>query len=50
MKQSNVRSPNTIILLLAASVAVMMTGYGLVMPVFAKRLGEIGGGVGALGS
>lgn len=39
----------TIIMLLAASVGLMMTGYGIVMPVFAKRLGEFGSGVEALG-
>lgn len=39
----------TIILLLAGSCALMMTGYGMVMPVFAKRLGELGSGVEALG-
>lgn len=49
MTRVDTRNPRAIILLLATSVAVMMTGYGLVMPVFAKRLGEIGGGVGALG-
>ncbi|MCJ7703832.1 MAG: MFS transporter [Anaerolineales bacterium] len=38
-----------IILLLSASVALMMTGYGIVMPVFARRLGEFGDGVEALG-
>jgi hypothetical protein len=38
-----------IIFLLAASIALMMTGYGIVMPVFAKRLGELGSGVAALG-
>ena len=38
-----------IILLLSGSVALMMTGYGLVMPVFARRLGEFGGGVEELG-
>jgi len=27
----------------------MMTGYGIVLPVFAKRLGELGSGVAALG-
>lgn len=43
------RNPRAVVGLLAASVAVMMTGYGLVMPVFAKRLGEIGSGVEALG-
>jgi MFS family permease len=39
----------TIILLLAACVALMMTGYGIIMPVFARRLGELGSGVEALG-
>ncbi len=34
-----------IILLLSGSVALMMTGYGLVMPVFARRLSEFGDGV-----
>jgi MFS family permease len=38
-----------IILLLSGSVALMMTGYGLVMPVFARRLSEFGGGVEELG-
>jgi len=38
-----------IILLLSSSVALMMTGYGLVMPVFARRLSEFGDGVEELG-
>lgn len=38
-----------VIILLAASVGLMMTGYGVVMPVFARRLGELGSGVEALG-
>ena len=38
-----------VILLLAASVALMMTGFGIIMPVFARRLGEFGSGVEALG-
>ena len=38
-----------VILLLAASVALMMTGFGIIFPVFGKRLGELGGGVQALG-
>jgi MFS family permease len=38
-----------IVLLLAASVGLMMTGYGIVMPVFARRLDELGAGVAALG-
>ncbi len=29
-------------MLLAASVGLMMTGYGIVMPVFARRLDELG--------
>src|SRR5258708_21904843 len=37
-----------ILFLLAASIALMMTGYGIVLPVFAKRLGELGSGVAAL--
>jgi MFS family permease len=39
----------TIVLLLAASVGLMMTGYGIVMPVFVRRLDELGAGVAALG-
>ncbi|MBV7332664.1 MFS transporter [Chloroflexi bacterium TSY] len=39
----------SVILLLAGSIALMMTGFGIVMPVFARRLGELGGGVEALG-
>jgi multidrug resistance protein len=45
----NPRRTRNIILLLAASVALMMTGFGIVMPVFARRLGEFGSGVEALG-
>lgn len=43
------RRVRTIILLLAASVALMMTGFGIIMPVFARRLGEFGSGVEELG-
>jgi MFS family permease len=39
----------TIIWLLAASVGLLMIGYGLVMPIFAKRLSDMGAGVDALG-
>jgi MFS family permease len=42
------RSARGMIALLAGSVALTMTGHGLVVPVFAKRLGEIGQGVDAL--
>jgi MFS family permease len=38
-----------ILYLLAACIALTMTGYGIVMPVFAKRIGELGSGVQALG-
>jgi len=38
-----------IILLLAACVALMMTGFGIILPVFARRLGEFGAGVQELG-
>jgi multidrug resistance protein len=41
---------SNIILLLSASVALMMTGYGIIMPVFARRLGEFGDGVKELGA
>lgn len=43
------RRARNIILLLAASVGMMMTGSGIIMPVFARRLGEFGSGVEALG-
>jgi DHA1 family tetracycline resistance protein-like MFS transporter len=43
------RRARNIILLLAGCVALMMTGYGIIMPVFARRFGELGSGVGALG-
>jgi DHA1 family tetracycline resistance protein-like MFS transporter len=39
----------TIVLLLAACVALMMTGSGIVMPIFARRIDEMGGGVRTLG-
>lgn len=38
-----------IIVLLAVSVALIMTGFGIVMPVFARRLGDFGSGVTELG-
>lgn len=38
-----------IIMLLAGSVALMMTGFGIIMPIFARRFGEYGSGVEALG-
>ena len=38
-----------VIVLLAVSVAIVMTGFGIVLPVFARRLGELDEGVGTLG-
>ncbi len=43
------RRARNIILLLAASLGLMMTGYGVVFPIFARRLGEFGSGVESLG-
>ena len=43
------RRARSVILLLAASVGLMMTGFGIIMPIFARRLGEFGSGVEALG-
>ena len=48
-KRMTLRAARRIILLLSGSVALMMTGYGIVMPVFARRLGEFGDGVEELG-
>jgi multidrug resistance protein len=39
----------SIMLLLAGSIALMMTGFGIILPVFARRLGEFGSGVEMLG-
>jgi MFS family permease len=38
-----------VVWLLTASLALLMTGYGIIFPVFARRLGEMGAGVEALG-
>ena len=43
------RRMRVIVYMLAGSVALMMTGFGIIMPIFAKRLEEFGSGVGALG-
>lgn len=42
------RRARQVIVLLAACVALMMTGFGIILPVFARRLSELGGGVTAL--
>ena len=43
------RRARNVIILLAASVGLMMTGFGIILPVFARRFGEFGSGVEALG-
>ena len=43
------RQTRNVTMFLAASIALVMTGYGIVMPVFARRLGDFGSGVEALG-
>jgi DHA1 family tetracycline resistance protein-like MFS transporter len=45
----NPKRVRRIILLLAGSVALMMTGLGIIIPIFARRLEEMGGGVQDLG-
>ena len=47
--QPSARHAQLIIWLLAASVALMMTGFGIIMPIFAHRLDEFGDGVAELG-
>ena len=42
------RRARTIMLLLAVSMGLLMTGYAITMPIFARRLGELGSGVSAL--
>jgi len=43
------QSTRRIMAMLAFCVALMMTGFGIIMPVFARRLSEFGSGVEALG-
>ncbi len=43
------RRAKNIILLLAATVALLMTGVGIIFPIFARRMSELGGGVQTLG-
>src|SRR5215210_8820767 len=38
-----------VVWLLTGSLALLMTGYGIIFPVFARRLSEMGAGVDALG-
>ena len=45
----NARRVRAMILLLSGCVAIMMTGFGIIYPVFARRLGELGDGVQVLG-
>jgi DHA1 family tetracycline resistance protein-like MFS transporter len=42
------RRASRIIWLLAVSMGLLMTGFAITMPIFARRLGEFGSGVGAL--
>jgi len=43
--ESDSRRIRNVILLLSGSVLLMMTGFGIIFPVFARRLEELGGGV-----
>jgi len=45
----DLRRARNIVLLLAFSVGLMQTGFGIIYPVFARRLSEFGAGVDALG-
>lgn len=47
--QPDLKQIKKVIILLACSVGLMMTGFGIILPVFARRLGELGSGVEALG-
>jgi multidrug resistance protein len=46
---SDSRRMRNVILLLSGSVLLMMTGFGIIFPIFARRLEELGGGVQTLG-
>jgi multidrug resistance protein len=45
----NPKQARRAILLLAACVALVMTGFGIIMPIFPRRLAELGAGVEVLG-
>ena len=45
---ANPRRASRIVWLLAISLGLLMTGFAITMPIFARRLGELGSGVGAL--
>ncbi len=47
--QKDLSREKRIILFLALTVALLMTGVGIVFPIFARRLSELGGGVQTLG-
>ena len=47
--QIDPRRAKSIILLLAGAVAMLMTGVGIIFPIFARRMSELGGGVQTLG-
>jgi multidrug resistance protein len=44
-EDADMRKSRHIIILLSVSVALIMTGFGIVMPVFARRLEDLGSGV-----
>jgi DHA1 family multidrug resistance protein-like MFS transporter len=48
-EDTDMRKPRRITILLSVSVALIMTGFGIVMPVFARRLENFGSGVAELG-
>ncbi len=48
-RDSGMSGVGRIIVLLAISVALIMTGFGIIMPVFARRLENFGSGVAELG-
>jgi DHA1 family multidrug resistance protein-like MFS transporter len=47
--QTNSQRTLHILILLTASMTLLMTGHGIVLPIFGKRLGEMGAGVTELG-
>ena len=48
-EDTDMRKSRRITILLSVSVALIMTGFGIVMPVFARRLEDFGSGVAELG-
>lgn len=48
--EANWKRSRFIIIVIAVSVGLVMTGFGIVIPVFGRRLGEFGSGVEGLGA